>query len=432
MMNRRTRRTGCLTSGITLIMAAGVLPAWGQWPQWGGPRRDFSIEATGLADRWPESGPPRLWSREIGSGHSAIVVDGDALYTMCRRGDEDAVLALRADTGQTVWETRYAAPTKAGMDLEFGPGPHSTPLVVGDRIFTLGAMVQLRALDKQSGRILWSHDLIEEMQASHMRRGYGASPIAYEDLVILNLGAKDAGVVAFRQATGELAWKSPPFRPSYASPLLVRFNDEDHLMITLGGDRAGLDPATGKVRWQTTVPSQEFGIMASPLWIGPDKLFCSAGYGGGSRLFQLGVKDDEYRVEALWHYRKMQVAHGTVARAGDILYGCSGGSFGPAFLMALDLKTGKPLWRKRGFAKANVLLADGKLIILDERGTLALATATREGLEVHSRIANVLQEKSWTVPTLVGTRLYLRDHKTILALELGADAVRAMAEGTTR
>lgn len=237
--------------------------------------------------------------------------------------------------------------------------------------------------------------------------------------MILNIGGTEVGVAAFKQDTGEVVWKSERFRGGYSTPILIKFNGEDHLIVALGADRAGLDPATGTVKWRTQVDSQSFGIMATPLWIEPDRLFFSAGYGGGSRLFKLAVEDDEYAVEELWYYRKMQVVHGAMARIGDMVYGCHAGSFGPAFLMAIDLKTGKPAWRRRGFAKANVTRAGDKLIILDEQGYLTLATGTPEGLEVHSK-AKLLEEKSWTCPTLVGTRLYLRDYHTIMCLDLSA------------
>jgi outer membrane protein assembly factor BamB len=415
---------GCAALIAAATGCTSAAPA--QWTQWGGPNRDFTNDSTGLADEWPAGGPRQLWSREIGGGHSSILVEGDTLYTMCRRDDRDAVLAIDADTGETIWETQYDAPTTPDMWLDFGPGPHSTPLIVGDRIYTVGAMTHFHCLDKQTGKIIWSHDLAKEFGTSNLRRGYGASPIAYRDTVILPVGPQRgsetaAGVAAFKQDTGEIVWTTNGFGVGYSSPILVQLNGEDHLIVALGADRAGLDPATGEVRWRTTVDSQSFGIMATPLWIKPDQLLCSAGYGGGTRLFKIGVKDGEYVPEELWHYRKMQVVHGTMVRIGDFLYGSSHGSFGPAFLMALDLRTGEPVWRKRGFAKANVLYADGKFIILDEEGQLALASMTPEGLEVHSQ-AKVLERLSWTAPTLVGTTLYLRDHHTIKALDLSAEA----------
>jgi outer membrane protein assembly factor BamB len=417
----------CFGSVALLFVVGGLAPfALAQWTQWGGPNRDFSCDSTGLADKWPEGGPHEIWSREVGGGHSSITVDGETLYTMCRRGDQDAVIAINASTGEIVWETKYDAPTTPEMWLDFGPGPHSTPLILGERIFTVGAMVHLNCLEKKTGKILWSHNLMEEMNTSNLRRGYGASPIAYKDTIILTVGPQRgsesaAGIAAFKQDTGEVVWTANGFGGSYSSPILVELNNEDHLVVALGADRAGLDPATGEVRWRTKVDTQSFGIMATPLWIAPDKLLCSAGYGGGTRLFRIGLNEGKYAAEELWHYRKMQVVHGTMARVGDFLYGSSHGSFGPAFLMALDLNTGKPAWRKRDFTKANVLYADGKLIVLDEEGQLALTTATPGGLEVHSQ-AKVLERLSWTAPTLVGTRLYLRDHKTIKALDLSAEA----------
>lgn len=404
-------------AALLLIIALCPLSANAQWLQWGGPHRDFTCDSSGLAEQWPEDGPPKVWSSAIGPGHSAIVTDGELLFTMCRREDKDAILAFKAATGEKVWETQYEAPPKPDMLLEFGCGPHSTPLLVGDRLFTVGGLVHFRCLDKKAGQVLWSHDLMDEMGASHLQRGYGPSPIAYQDMVILNIGGTDTGLAAFRQDTGKVAWKSEKFRGGCPSPMIVKINDEDHLVVALGADRIGLDPATGQTRWRATVDIQLAGIMSSPLFIPPDRVFFSCAYGGGGQLFQIAFKEGQYAAEELWFQPKMKVMHGDSIRIGDLVVGSSG-DFGPAFLIGLDLSSGKVLWRQRGFAKATLLYADGKLIILDEEGHLALATATPEGLQVHSR-AKVLEDKSWTVPTLVGTRLYLRDNRTIMALELG-------------
>jgi hypothetical protein len=87
-------------------------------------------------------------------------------------------------------------------------------------------------------------------------------------------------------------------------------------------------------------------------------------------------------------------------------------------MSAVELKTGKIAWRRRGFVKAQLLWADGKIILADEDGTLALCRATPQKFEVLSQVS-LLQNIAWTPPTLVGTRLYLRDRKTVMALDLG-------------
>ena len=62
------------------------------WLQWGGPNQDFRAPAGSLAAKWPESGPEKLWSRELGEGYSAILFESGRLYTMYRTGNNEAVV----------------------------------------------------------------------------------------------------------------------------------------------------------------------------------------------------------------------------------------------------------------------------------------------------------------------------------------------------
>jgi outer membrane protein assembly factor BamB len=394
-----------------------------KWLQWGGPDRNFICKSTGpLATDWPADGPKQLWKREIGDGYSTILVDGDTLYTMCRRDDKDAVLAIDARDGKTVWETTYEAPTRPGQAIDFGPGPHSTPAIDRGRIFTVSTAAKVHCLEQKTGKILWSHDMIAELGMKdlgrrHLWRGYGASPIVYRDLVIVTAGGEGVGVVAFQQDTGEVAWKSGDFNGSYPSPQIVTIGDEEHLIVFMGNVLAGLDPATGNLRWRHELDRRAAATMGTPFWTDDGVLITSAAYEDGTRALKIGKSSaGDYSVTEQWFTKKMRVQHGVLVRIGDTMYGCSGG-FGPTLLAAVDVNTGDVLWRERGFAKANCIHADGKLIILDEEGVLAIATATPEKLTVHCR-AQVLEKTAWTAPTLIGTRLYLRDRKTILALDL--------------
>jgi len=92
-------------------LALNIIATAQSWPQWGGPQRNFMVEAKGLAETWPASGPKRLWSRSLGEGHSSIIVDADRLYTMYSKGAQEFVVALDRATGKTIWEKGYAAPT---------------------------------------------------------------------------------------------------------------------------------------------------------------------------------------------------------------------------------------------------------------------------------------------------------------------------------
>src|SRR6266852_4670675 len=80
-------------------------PAPGEdWLVWGGKNRDFKVDSSGLADSWPAAGPKKLWSRDFGDGYSAIAEEGGVLYTGFRRGGNDVITAIDANTGKMIWE----------------------------------------------------------------------------------------------------------------------------------------------------------------------------------------------------------------------------------------------------------------------------------------------------------------------------------------
>src|SRR6185295_6017033 len=173
LMSSRRLLAAAVVLAALLPAASVVRGAAGDWTQWGGPTRNFMIDSTGLATTWPAGGPKKLWSRALGEGHSSILAEGTRLFTMYRvtdpaargrRGEKEAVVALDAATGKTVWEHVYPAPTD-GLDFEYGAGPHATPLIVGTRLFTASTLKDIFAFDKVSGRLLWSHSLMKDYGA---------------------------------------------------------------------------------------------------------------------------------------------------------------------------------------------------------------------------------------------------------------------------
>jgi outer membrane protein assembly factor BamB len=402
-----------LTLGFTVQS-----PTASSWLQWGGPTRDFMVRTTGLASTWPEGGPRRLWQRALGEGHSAVIVDGPTLYTMYRSSpSREAVIAVEAATGRTVWEYGYDA-TTAGLDLSEGAGPHSTPLVVGNMLFAMSSRTQIVALDKGSGKLVWTHDLVKEFGAAQDDRGYSPSPIAYGDTVIVPAGGPGAAVVAFNQRTGATAWKGGSFPVGPGSPMLINVDGQDQLVVSGANEMVGVSPSAGTVLWRHPHRT-DYGLnISTPVWAPGNLLFVSAAYNNGARLLKLAQSGGATTVQELWYQNRMRVHIGSVIRLGDIVIGSSG-DFGPCPTVAVDLKTGSVLWQSRAFARSTFLHADGKLVIMDEDGNLGLATADREGMKVLAR-ASILQNRAWTVPTIAGTKLYVRDRRNMLALELGS------------
>src|SRR6185503_20252576 len=374
---------------------------------------------------WPAAGPKRLWTRALGEGHSAILVEGGRIYTMyrplgmlslVRRTQEEIVAALDASTGKTVWEFKYPAPTD-GLDFSQGAGPHSTPLIVGNRIYATSTRKELFALDKATGQRVWAHDFMKEYNAPSPGRGYTCSPLLYNGTIIVTVGGPGQAVAAFNQQTGALVWKAGDLEEAPASPIAIDVDGQPQLVV-FGGDRvAGLDPANGRTLWSHPHRTSWGLNISTPVWSPADHLlFVSSAYNAGSRAIELRQAGGKTSVAEKWYSTRLRVHIGTIIRVGDYVY-ASSGDFGPAFLTAVDLKSGKVAWQDRSFSRAQLLYADNKLIILDEDGNLGLATVSPQGLKVLSR-ASVLSNVSWTPPTLAGTTLYVRDRKNIAAFSL--------------
>ncbi|HKQ78102.1 MAG TPA: PQQ-binding-like beta-propeller repeat protein [Blastocatellia bacterium] len=417
VLNSRSfwRRTIWLSLGSLLGLTANASAQTANWPQWGGPQRNFMVDAKGLAESWPAGGPKRLWSRALGEGHSSVVVDGERLYTMYSQGEQEFVVALDAATGKTIWEKSNAAPTK-GLDLQFGKGPHSTPLIAGNLLITVGLIGKLQAFEKQTGNVVWSHDLWQEYGGKRMGRGYSCSPVGYKNMVILTVGGAGQSLMAFDQKTGAVIWKKQDFDLSPSTPTLIKVDGQDQLVSVLADHVVGLNPDDGDLLWKH--PHQcDWGLnITPPLWGADNILFISSAYSGGSRALQLQQSGGKTTVKELWASRRMRVHHGTMIRLGDLVFGSSG-DFGPAPMTAVDVKTGNIVWQDRGFPKANFVYADGKAILLDEDGQLALVNFSQQGMKVISKAA-VLEKTAWTPPTLAGTKLYVRDRKAISAFDL--------------
>ena len=416
-VSKNQNRSAIVLAAFFLCVAAQTALAQ-DWAQWGGPHRDFKSDAKGLAATWPDSGPRRLWQRELGEGYSAIAVERGVLFTMYRKGENEVVIALDAATGKTIWEYSYAAPFSPEYDMTNGPGPHATPLVTGNLVCTAGATSKLNCLDKKSGKLAWSHDLINEFHGTVRVNGYSCSPLAYKEKIVMLVGGPASSLVAFNQNDGSVAWKKHDFKNSTSSPIIINVDGQDQLVAFMFGEVVGVDPNNGDLLWSHPHPV-DFGLNTStPIWGADNLLFISSGYDGGSRVLKLSRTGDKTTVEEVWTSRLMRVHFSNAIRVGDFICGSSG-DFGPAPFTAIDVKTGKVLWRNRTFPRASFLFADGRFIILDEDGQLMLATANTEGLTVVSKVA-LLSNKAWTVPSLAGTRLYVRDRKNIMALELGA------------
>jgi outer membrane protein assembly factor BamB len=335
---------------------------------------------------------------------------------MYGRAGQEVVLAADARTGKTLWE--HATPvTFKSAAPERGNGPHATGLIVGDRLFTAGVTGRLQCLDKKTGKVLWTTHLWLDLKGTRLDYGYASSPFAFRDTLIVPVGGVDNAVAALKQSDGSPVWKKGTAGNAYSSPMPINVGGLEQTAVVMNGTVFAVNPHNGDLQWRWKHEA-DYGLNVSmPLWMPGNLMLVTSAYGAGTRVLHLKRDGLKTVPEQLWHANNLRIHHGNAQMIDGVLY-FSNGDKGPAPMTAVQLKTGEILWQDRAFGKCTLLLADGKLIILDTDGDLALAKPNAKGLNVIAR-HSLLQSNAWTPPTLVGTKLYVRDRYSMMAVELG-------------
>jgi len=310
----------CAPAAALVALGAATTTASQDWTQWAGQHRDFTSDVTGLADSWPASGPRRVWRRPLGEGYSGIAEAGGILYTMYRRGDTEFVVAVDAGTGQNLWERSFREPYQISYQ-EAGNGPYAMPLVLDDRLYTVGAAGTFHGLERKAGNVVWTRRLIEDLGGTAMRFGYSCQPLVYKDNLIMMVGGKGHALVSFRQRDGSVAGQKQDFANSNSSPVLINLDGEDQMAAVMGSDVVGVNADTGDLRWSFP-HNTPYGLAVSmPVWAPEYHLpFFSAAYDTGSYVVELRRQGQQTAVKQVWKDNHIQVHFGSIIRMGDYIY----------------------------------------------------------------------------------------------------------------
>jgi outer membrane protein assembly factor BamB len=394
-----------LPGALTVLCLCAAASNAADWPQFLGLNRDGTSAERGLLASWPRGGPRALWQKKVGEGYSGPVVADGKVILFHRVGDNDVVQCLDAARGEQFWKFTY--PTAYQDQLGKGNGPRATPVIADGHVYTLSAEGKLHCLNLRNGRKVWDRSLVREYKVPGSFFGVGTTPLVEGDLVLVNVGGRKAGIVAFDKDTGKEVWKATEDGASYSSPVATTIHGKRYGIFFTRQGVVLLDPKTGKVHYQKRWRARYNASVnaATPLVVG-DLVFVSTCYETGALLLKVG-KD---KVEEVWSGDEQMSNHySTCVYHDGHLYGFHGRQeTGPA-LRCVELKTGKVKWSQDRYGCGSIILADGKLIILTEKGDLVLAEPTPEAYRQKAR-AQVLDAPPCRAQTALSDgRLFARD-----------------------
>jgi outer membrane protein assembly factor BamB len=397
-----------MISAVLLLTALA-----GDWPQFLGPTRDGVYPGSDIAPAWPSSGPPVVWKKDVGEGFAGPVVSGGKLILFHRLQGREIIECLDAATGKNVWSQEY--PTAYRDDFGFDEGPRSAPVIAGGVVYAFGAEGVLTAVDFATGKRLWQVAAHQKFRSPKGWFGSAGSPLVEGGKVLVNVGAPDAGIVAFDAATGNVVWKATSDEASYSSPTVATIGGVRHALFLTRSELVDLDPANGQVRFTMPFKSRSSASVtaATPLVIG-NLIFVSASYGVGAALLE--VNGSTFR--KIWaNDDSMSNHYSTCVFRDGFLYGFHGRQEEGQELHAIELKTGKIMWSVERFGAGTVTLAGGRLLIVRENGELTIAPASPKEFRP-SESARILGGVIRAYPAIADGRLYVRNEHTLVCVRL--------------
>ncbi|MBI1941681.1 MAG: PQQ-like beta-propeller repeat protein, partial [Acidobacteria bacterium] len=341
------------------------------WTDFRGPKRDGRYDEMGILTDWPSSGLPLLWRQPIGGGYASFVVANGKAYTIEQRRNAEVVAAYEVRSGRELWKDSWPAEFREAMG---GDGPRATPTWDAGRLYALGATGELRCLEADTGKVLWSRNILSDNQASNLTWGMAASPLVVEEkVIVLPGGPSGKSVVAYDKLTGKPIWKAQSDRQAYTSPMLVTLAGKRQILVVSAERALGLTVEDGALLWDYPWVTS-YGINAAqPIIVGESRVLLSAGYDHGAALVEISQTERGFEARRLWENNQLKNKFSSSVLHEGHIYGLD-----ERILTCIDVETGERRWKGGRYGYGQLLLASGHLIVLTESGDLALVKATPE------------------------------------------------------
>ena len=413
---------------ITVIVSLSVACAFAaDWPGYYGPKRDSTSTEKGLLRTWPKEGPKVLWTAPVGIGYGGPAVSGGKVYLLDRDDKVgDNLRCFDLSNGKELWNFAYNAPGSFQH-----PGSRTTPTVDSNNVYTCGPLGDLYCISTSTHKPVWNKNIWKDFGGNQLPRwGITQNPLIYRNLLIVASQTSLAGVVAYDKLTGELKWKSPALSGGvgYVSPSIVKIGGDDHLVMIMagrgfgrsasGGSVNGIDPLSGKVLW--TYSNWQCGIpVPHAVDAGEGRVVITGGYSAGAALIKVQKKEDgSYGVTELFKninfgahtqppilYKDHFYAQYTINERSDGLV-----------CMSMD---GQIKWKtgeEPAFNKGGSILADGLLLSTDGNKMLYLIDPDPSGFKPLASAELLEQGENWAPIALADGKLLIRDQKHLKCL----------------
>lgn len=369
------------------------------------------------------------WRRELpGAGASCPIVVGDKIFLTCYSGYgvpgeeigemENLVrhlLCLDLADGRELWRVDIPAKlpdSRYTTYVDTHGYATSTPASDGEYIYCHFGVSGIHVYDL-TGKQVWQAD------TGSGRSGWGtsASPVLWQDLLIVNASMENQALLAFDKRTGQQAWEFKKVRDSWSSPALVHYPDgSTEVVLNDRWDLLAVDARTGKLQWK---------LLAGTTF------FCATAVSAGDIVFAMPKNDPvmavrrtgtadpadpdgQAEVEVVWKAQSNADISSPVLHDGHLFWVSN-------LLYCADAKTGEIVNKKRlpggGKVFASLVVSDGKLYVTSrEDGTYVFTPDSKLELLARNRLTMEESDVIQASPVVAGNSLLLRSNRYLWKL----------------
>ncbi len=428
---------------VLVHVSAPLFSRGDDWPQWMGPHRDNVWRETGLLDKFPQGGPPVVWRTPVAGGYAGPAVADDKVFLTDYVTDENVkvdnfdrkeftgierVLCFDQATGKQRWHHDY--PVKYAMS--YPAGPRCTPIVDGDKLYTLGGEGNLICFQAESGDVVWQKDLPKEYHTKTALWGYASHPLIDGNKLICLAGGEGTHAVALDKNTGQEIWRSSTSpEQGYSPPTIIEAGGKRQLLLARPNALSAVDPETGREIWTVPYEATNGSIIMSP--VRSAEYIFLGGYSNKSLLVTLA--EDGSAAEMVWR-DKAQHGISPINVQPFVSDGTMYGFDQNGRLYAVELPSGKRLWdttepvSKRPASSATAFIvrqgtSGDRYWLFNDSGDLIIARLTPKGYEEIDR-AHLIQPTNtafgrdvvWCMPAFADKRMYVRNDNECICVDL--------------
>ncbi len=317
---------------------------------------------------------------------------------------------VEAATGKEVWQLAFAE----SVGDEWGPGPRSTPIMDGDRVYIQSCTGEFRCVNLADGKVIWGTSFERDFGVRFLgskqndgiaaRRGNnGCGVVEGERLIVPVGGAHGASLVCFNKFDGKKLWASQNDEAAYSATMVATLAGVRQVVAFTADALLGLELETGKLLWRAPLVTDAKRHAATPIINGDTVTVNSHTF--GLICFQISKTEGGLKAAQLWVNRDLKINVATPVLAGRYLYSVGVNKD----YVCVDATTGKVMWKHAGFGEVadSAIVVGDKLLVQSDNGILRLvATDPTQYTELGQ--AQVCG-KTWSHPAYTDGKLWVRE-----------------------